>query len=125
MQDIEVYFNELERHLDCPRRIRKPFLDKTRQMANDFLQGKPDATQQEMIAYLGEPRELAQGFLESLDEEIIEPYKSRKKLLLRGWIAILAIALIVVSIWGIHLCLTPKKVEMNETLTIYPEVSTP
>lgn len=125
MQEVENYLRELNRHLDCPKRIRKPFLDKTRQMAEDFVQGKPDATPQELMDYLGKPRELAQGFLESLDEEIIEPYKSRKKLLLRGWIAILAIALIVVSVWGIHLCLTPKKVEMTETLIIYPEVSTP
>ena len=57
------YFQQLEQRLDCPNGTRKRFLTKTRQAAEEFLREKPDATRQELIDLLGDPEELAQGFL--------------------------------------------------------------
>lgn len=119
MQEVENYLRELNRHLDCPKRIRKPFLDKTRQMAEDFVQGKPDATAQDIIDYLGEPQELAQGFLETLEPEMLKRYRNRKKFLLRGCVAALIMLLIVVSAWCIHLWHVPSEIEAVETTVIY------
>lgn len=51
------YFRALERCLDCPGKDREQFLAQARRMADDFLQGKPDATPDEVAGFLGEPEE--------------------------------------------------------------------
>lgn len=118
---MSVYFQSLERLLDCPKPLRSSFLSQTRRMAEDFAQGRPEATREELVGYLGEPEELAQGFLETLEPEVLERYRKRKKFLMRGCIAVLIAALVVVSAWGIHLVKTPKTPEVVETIVIYPE----
>ena len=111
------YLHSLESFLDCPKTTRRPFLDRTRRMIQDFIQSKPDATSQEVANFLGDPRELAQGFLETLDPEMLERYHRRKKLLLRGCIALLAVALVAVSVWSFFTKI-PVKLEVIETTTI-------
>ena len=111
------YFQQLEQRLDCPNGTRKRFLTKTRQAAEEFLREKPDATRQELIDLLGDPEELAQGFLETLDPEMLERYHRGKKLLLRGCIALLAVALVAVSVWSFFTKI-PVKLEVIETTTI-------
>lgn len=66
------YFRALERCLDCPGKDREQFLAQARRMADDFLQGKPDATPDEVAGFLGEPEELARCLLEELDPELLE-----------------------------------------------------
>lgn len=119
--NMSGYFQQLERHLDCPKPLRSSFLNQTRRMAEDFVQGKPDATQRELVDYLGEPQELAQGFLETLDLDVLERYRKRKKLALCGCIAVLVAALIGVSIWCAVLWHTPSELEVTDTLIIYSE----
>lgn len=121
MEAMSDYFRALGRQLNCPRHIRKPFLDKTRQMAKDFIQGKPDATPQEVGDYLGDPKELAEGFLETLDPEMLERYQKRKKLLLYGCVAALLILLVIVSAWCILLWHVPQDMEITNTIIIYSE----
>lgn len=116
--DMSGYFQQLERHLDCPKPLRSSFLNQTRRMAEDFVQGKPDATQRELVDYLGEPQELAQGFLETLDLDVLERYQKRKKLLVRGCIVALAAMLAGAITWGIYLWNGPMRVEIIETTTI-------
>ena len=115
--DMSGYLHSLERFLDCPKTTRRPFLDRTRRMIQDFVQDRPDATSQEVANFLGDPRELAQGFLETLDPDLLERYYRRKKLLLRGCIALLAVALVAVSVWSFFTKI-PVKLEVIETTTI-------
>lgn len=105
--------------MDCPKSLRRPFLDKTRRMAEDFLQNNPDASSEEVADYLGEPNELAQGFLETLDQEVLNRYRRRKKFLLFGCIAVLAAILVGVTIWGVSIWTDPITVEATDTITIY------
>ena len=121
--DMSGYFHSLESFLDCPKTTRRPFLDRTRRMIQDFIQSKPDATSQEVANFLGDPRELAQGFLETLDPEMLERYHRQKKLLLRGCIALLAVALVAVSVFGIFFKKTPVNLEMTETIVIYGDLT--
>lgn len=67
METMTGYFRTLEQSLDCPKAVYRPFLVRTRQMAEDFFQSRPGATPEEAADYLGDPRELANGFLETLD----------------------------------------------------------
>lgn len=71
--NMSDYFQQLERHLDCPKPFRSSFLNQTRRMA--------------------------EGFLETLEPDVLERYRKRKKLALRGCIAVLVAVLIGVSIW--------------------------
>lgn len=118
---MSVYFQSLERLLDCPKPLRSSFLSQTRRMAEDFAQGRPEATREELVGYLGEPEELAQGFLETLEPEVLERYRKRKKFLMRGCIAALAAALICVSAWCFLIWHAGDTIEVTETIIIYSE----
>ncbi len=123
MNDIRAmsgYFRRLERALDCPRGVRRPFLERTRQIAEDFLQERPEATVQEAAGYLGEPGELAQGFLETLDPEVLAKHRRRKKVLHWG-LAALAVAIILfLGAWVCELLwFRMIPVEVIDTLTVY------
>ena len=119
------YFQQLEQRLDCPNGTRKRFLTKTRQAAEEFLREKPDATRQELIDLLGDPEELAQGFLETLEPEVLERYQKRKKFLLRGCVAALITVSVTISVFAVTFKKTPVQVEINDTLTIYSEFTLP
>ena len=113
------YFQQLEQRLDCPNGTRKRFLTKTRQAAEEFLREKPDATRQELIDLLGDPEELAQGFLETLEPEGLERYRKRKKFLLRGCVAALVVVLVAMTCWAVNLRNEPNLVEITGVITIH------
>lgn len=105
--------------MDCPKSLRRPFLDKTRRMAEEFLQNHPEASSEEVADYLGEPQELAQGFLETLDQETLTRYRKRKKFFLFGCIAVLVVMLVGVIIWGNMIRHEPVTVEVIDVITIH------
>lgn len=117
--DMSGYFNSLERFLDCSKNTRRPFLDQTRQMAEDFVQGNPNATSREVTDFLGDPEELAQGFLETLDPDVLTLHHRKKMLFRWGCVAVLVVALAVTTVWGIHLWNRPMNVEMTGVITVY------
>lgn len=116
--ELSVYLRRLNRLLDCPKPLRKSFLKQTKRIAEDFIRGKPDAVPQEITDYLGDPQELAQGFLETLEPDVLNRYRIRKKFFLRGCITLLAIVLACVSIWCVQLLNEPNMVEVTETVVI-------
>lgn len=115
---MEDYFRALERCLDCPGEDRERFLAQARRMADDFLQGKPDATPGEVAGCLGEPEELAQCFLEELDPEMLERRKRRRKLGRRVLAGVLAIVVVLLALWLIILKTTPSDVEVTERIIV-------
>lgn len=117
--DMSGYFNSLERFLDCPKNTRRPFLDQTRQMAEDFVQGNPNATSQEVTDFLGDPEELAQGFLETLDPDVLTRHHRKKMLFRWGCVAVLVLVLTSAVVWGLHIRSLPTHVEITDTILIY------
>lgn len=115
------YFRALERCLDCPGKDREQLLAQARRMADDFLQGKPDATPGEVAGFLGEPEELAQCLLEELDPELLERRKRRRKLGRRILVGVAAAVVALLIAWIISLETQPLMVEVTETLVIYEE----
>lgn len=122
---VPKYLRRLERALACPKAVRRPFLDRTRRMAEDFLRDSPEAADRELADLLGEPQELAQGFLETLDPEILTKHRRRKKLIRWGLTALtaaLAIAAIVyLGIWVHDLRAQPLELKATDTIIIYAE----
>ena len=122
---MEEYFRALERCLDCPGEDRERFLAQARRMADDFLQGKPDATPDEVAGCLGEPEELAQCFLEELDPELLERRRRRRKLgrrIFAGVVAAVVVALCISVGW---LVTHRHQVEVTERLVVYAEEELP
>jgi len=119
--DMSSYFHRLERLLDCPKAACQPFLDQTRRMATDFIQGNPNATTNEVAEFLGDPQELAQGFLETRDPDILERYRKWKSRFRWCCAAALVIALVFVSIYAIYFKKTPVQMEITDTLIIQSE----
>lgn len=119
--NMDGYFRRLKRFLNCPKSVRKPFLDRTRQMAEDFILENPTATSQNVADFLGEPRELAQEFLETLEPDVLEHYHRQKKLLLCGCIVSLIVSLIIVTVFGIYFQKVPCDLEVTETVVIYSD----
>ena len=111
-------FHRLNGFLDCPRALRMPFLRRTRQMAEDFVQEKPNAGVEDVADYLGDPRELAQGFLETLDPEVLERYHKRKKFLRRGLIVLMAAVILYLGIWVYDLWSRSLPVEVTRTIYV-------
>ena len=118
---MEDYFRALERCLDCPGEDREQFLAQALRMADDFVQGKPDATPDEVAGCLGEPEELVQCFLEELDPEMLERRKRRRKLGRRILAGVVAAAMILLLVWVVLLKTQPLLVEASETVIIYEE----
>lgn len=117
-KELSQYFQRLERLLDCPKDLRRAFLSQTRRMAEDFVQGRPDTTQKELIDYLGEPEELAQGFLETLEPEILEYHKRRKVLVRWCLIGFATAIMLLLSAWIYILLMQPIQAEITRVITI-------
>lgn len=119
------YFRALERCLDCPGKDREQFLAQARRMADDFLQGKPDATPDEVAGFLGEPEELSRCLLEELDPELLERRKRRRKLGRRILTGVAAAVIVLLIAWIVLLETQPLMLEVTETLTIYEDKEGP
>ena len=88
-------------------------------MAEDFRQGHPTATPQEVCAFLGDPKELALTFLESLDPEELLRYQTKRRNIRRGLILLTVVGVLLLAVLSFYLLNRPMEMMVNETLIIY------
>ena len=119
---LRDYFRRLDRHLACPRSLRRRLTAQVRRGAEDYLRARPEADPAEVARYLGDPAETARELLENLDPEELRQARQREGVARRALVAVLILALIGVGAWGVHLWSTPKSVEVTEVLVIEREV---
>lgn len=123
MSDVKVemasYFQHVRGRLSCSRRYQDEQMQKIFRAAEDYAQENPDATPEEVEMYLGDPAEVAQVLMESIDPAEIERYQKRKKLGVMLVIGALAVALGVMTVRFVHLRSQPAHVEVIETLVIH------
>lgn len=118
IRSLSEYLRRLNARLVCPNAYRKRFLSEAQRMADDYRQGNLDASDEEVIEFLGDPQELAATFLDSIDPDQLRRYKTHRTWFKRG-VAIAAVVVIgVLSAWCIYLEHRPVTVEVTETLTI-------
>mgnify|MGYP007114000587 CR=1 FL=1 len=98
--EIQHYCRELDRHLNCPKKLRLEFQQETRRMAQDLLQSNPGAAGRDVAAFLGEPAELAQTFQESIDPAALARYRKRRRAGRRIAAAALALVLCGAAVLG-------------------------
>lgn len=120
-RDLTTYFQHLNRALACPKAVRADFLSDAKRMADDFIQGKPDATQQEVEDFLGDPSELARSFLDDLDPTVLAQYRTTKTRTRRALIALAIVIALAAGTWIAYLRMHPINMDVSETLIIYEE----
>lgn len=118
-RDLTTYFQHLNCALACPKAVRADFLSDAKRMADDFIQGKPDATQQEVEDFLGDPSELARSFLDDLDPTVLAQYRTTKTRTRRALIALTVVAFLLVGALSFHSLTVPRHITTETTLTIY------
>lgn len=123
MSDVKIemasYFQHVRGRLSCSRRYQDEQMQKIFRAAEEYAQENPDATPEEVEMYLGDPAEVAQVLMESIDPAEIERYQKRKKLGVMLVIGALAVALGVMTVRFVHLRSQPAHVEVIETLVIH------
>ena len=117
---LRDYFRRLDRHLACPRPLRRRLTAQVRRGAEDYLRERPEADPAEVARYLGDPAETARELLEGLDPGELARARRRERLAQGALVAALVLALAVVGKWAVHLWLSPSYAEVTEVLVIYP-----
>ena len=120
---LRDYFRRLDRHLDCPRPLRRRLAAQVRRAAEDYCRERPEAGPAEVVQYLGDPAETARELLDGLEPGELDRARRHERLLWRALVAVLILALVGVGAWGVHLWRTPVDLEVTEVLVIGREPS--
>lgn len=123
-QALDDYFRRLERELDCPAKYRSELVARARKRAEDYLPDQSDAGSQDMDLLLGDPKELAQSMLESLDPDELSWYRAVKARNRRALIALAVCAFLIMGALLVRLWTRPIQAEITETLVIHESEKT-
>ncbi len=85
------YYNEVKQQLSCPRKIKKKLLFYVRLNLDEFLEKNSNADFDMIVERFGEPFELANSYIESLDTMDVKKALQRSK-----WVKTSVITLCVV-----------------------------
>lgn len=94
--ELRGYYRELDRHLNCPRKLRLDFHRETRRMVDELAGNYPGGAPQEVSAFLGEPAALAAAFQETIDPAVLARYRKRRRA--GRWIASVGLGLVLCAV---------------------------
>ncbi len=91
------YLSKVRRRLTCSAASRRRLLAQAEQMAEDFLQENPGADGNALAAAFGGPEAFARQMLDTLEPGEVAAAQKRRKLVKRGLVAAVALALVVTN----------------------------
>uniref|UniRef100_UPI003FED8236 hypothetical protein n=1 Tax=Candidatus Fimivicinus sp. TaxID=3056640 RepID=UPI003FED8236 len=97
MDQINPYLKDVNHSLTCPKAEKEFYIDKVRNGILVFIDENPDATIEDILQEIGDPKTVANDLLETATSET--PEKIRKQMTFRRIILIAAI--IIIAIVGI------------------------
>lgn len=97
MDQINKYLKDVNHSLTCPKAEKEFYIDKVRNGILVFIDENPDATIEDILQEIGDPKTVANDLLETATSET--PEKIRKQMTFRRIILIAAI--IIIAIVGI------------------------
>lgn len=100
--ELERYYDAVRRHLTCPKPEQDRLLAETHRMVEDLLADQPDLDYDGLVAFLGEPQELAATFLDHMDPAVVEGHERKKKRRRTGLLALLLAVIAALSIFSIY-----------------------
>ena len=94
MDQINKYLKDVNRSLTCPKAEKEFYIDKIRNGILVFIDENPDATIEDILREIGDPKTVANDLLETATSET--PEKIRKRMTFRKIILIAAIIIVVI-----------------------------
>ena len=120
-QVLEQYCQQLNALLPCPPEDAKRCIADVRQSAKRLREEQPEITADEIRDFLGEPQDVAQMFLDTLDPVRVERYRKRKKWFIRLLIGVLTVALCGALYAAYYFLTTPQCVYTEEFYVSEPQ----
>ena len=120
-QVLEQYCQQLNALLPCPPEDAKRCIADVRQSAKRLREEQPEITADEIREFLGEPRDVARMFLDTLDPARVERYRKRKKWFIRLLIGVLTVALCGALYAAYYFLTTPQCVYTEEFYVSEPQ----
>lgn len=97
-QELRAYCREAERALACDKPHREEFRRFIEKSAREYQSERPDANFDELRALLGDPRDAAALFMDTLPPGTAEEWQRKTRR--RRRLAALAVALVVAALAG-------------------------
>lgn len=101
--ELRSYYRQTVRMLPCARKIRAGLRERLRADITDYLSEHPDATAQTLREQFGSPESIAAAYVETMGaEELLQKLRLHDRIV-RGVIAVLAIASLIgcaIAIWA-------------------------
>lgn len=94
MDQINKYLKDVNRSLTCPKAEKEFYIDKIRNGILVFIDENPDATIEDILREIGDPKTVANDLLEIATSET--PEKIRKRMTFRRIILIAAIIVVAI-----------------------------
>ena len=98
---IGEYCKELKPLLICPPKDAKRCIADIRKTAKRYQQEQPGITMDDILKMLGDPEDVAEAFLATLDSKQVERYRHRKKLFSRLFLCAAAL-FVAVSVYRVY-----------------------
>lgn len=89
------YMGQVRRALTCPPTRHEKFMQDLKPLLENFSVENPDASLSDFEEAFGAPEELAQEYMNTLDQDEVRTYKRRRKQ--RRWVSWAIVAVIIVT----------------------------
>ena len=90
------YYNAVKRNICCGSKNKSEFLDDFSDKLSDYIDENPKADIDELIKNFGSPEEIADSFMQTLDEDEIQKAVRKKKIIIT--IAVCCVILLAVAV---------------------------
>ena len=108
---IKQYCKSVKKELSCPRKIKSDLIARIMPDLEAYADENPNASFDDICDHFGTPKEVAESYLSSLDEdELKKRLKNAKKI----WIAVIAVCTVVLLVFiaiYIYMILLNKHIE--------------
>lgn len=105
------YLKAVKYELACPKPLRRRALDQLKMSLDEFLEGRPAATETEIVEQFGSPADFANEFLALLGEEELKKQLKHSKRIWAVVIVACAIALLLLVLTFVKMIEDNKKVQ--------------
>ena len=100
-KEIKTYISKVKTLLPIYSKQERQFISNIKASIDSFLDSNKNATLDDIVCQFGEPIDIVQGYIDSLDIEVLINRMSIKKILLRIFLLALVSAFIALSIYSV------------------------
>lgn len=100
-KEIKAYISKIKTLLPVYSKQERQFIGNIKAGIDSFLDSNKNATIDDIICQFGEPIEIVQGYIDSLDVDVLINRMSIKKILYRLFLLALMSAVIALSVYSV------------------------